>query len=464
MASKAAQAAVRQANLEFKPQDGPQTMFLSSPADVVIYGGAAGGGKTFGTILECARYLDVDGFGAVIFRRTIPQITNEGSMWDTSKKVFPYLGGVPNITNLKWTFPPYGCGVKFAGLEHELDVLSWDGAQIPLLCFDQLESFTKYQFTYMLSRNRTVCGVKPYVRATCNPQPMSWILGLIGWWIDEKGDAIRERSGIVRWFVTVSEEFVTADTKAELLKRFPKLLPKSFTFIHADLHDNKILTDADPGYESNILAQPEHERARLMGNWKARREGKMFKWGWFRRCDPDKVPKLVRLGVAVDPSGGSEDHNDEQGIVAVGLGSDGNFYVLGDYSCKLPPLGWASVACNTYENLKAGHVVGEANYGGDMVESNIKTVNKNVSYEKVTASRGKAVRAEPAASLYENGKVFHVGHFEELETEMINFDPLSNKKSPNRMDALVWGIHYCLDEGNVGMLEFYRRLAEKKGK
>ncbi len=448
--------------IEFKPQPGPQTLFLSSPADVVIYGGAAGGGKSFGIILECGRFLDVEGFGAVVFRRTLPQITNEGSLWDTAKKVFPYLGGTPNISALKWVFKPHGTGVKFAGLEHEMDVIGWDSSQIPLICFDQLESFTKYQFTYMLSRNRSVCGVKPYVRASCNPKPGSWLLELIGWWIDEKGYPIKSRSGQVRWFVTVAETFVTSDKREELVKRFPKLDPKSFTFIHADLDDNKILTTIDPGYRSNLMALPEHERERLLNsNWKIRREGKMFKWTWFKRCDPDKVPAMVRLGVGVDPSGGTEDHNDMQGIVSAGLGRDGNFYVFRDSSCKLKPLGWARVACEDYEDLKAGAVVGEKNYGGDMVESNIKTVDKDVVYKGVTASRGKAVRAEPVASLYENGKVFHVGHFEELEAEMVNFDPDDRRqKSPNRMDALVWAIDYCRNEEKTGILELYKRKAE----
>lgn len=444
-----------------RPHPGPQEQFLSCPADVVIYGGAAGGGKSFALLLEAVRYQHVPGFGAVIFRRTSPQITNEGGLLDESKKLYARMGATVAESTLDWKFPN-GNGIGFRHLEHDKDVYSWDGAQVPLIGFDQLESFTKAQFIYMLSRNRSVCGVRPYVRATCNPMPMSWILGLIDWWIDADGWPIKKRSGVIRYFVTVSEQFVTADTAEELMKRFPTVCnpetpPKSFTFIPSSLEDNPTLLAIDPGYKANIAAQSEHERLRLQGNWKARRNGKMFKWEWYQRCAPDEVPSIVKMCVPVDPSGGSEDGNDEQGIVPVGKGSDGNYYVFADLSCKLSPAGWGAVACNAYEDFKAGAVVGEKNYGGDMVESTIRAANKNVNYVGVTATRGKAVRAEPVAALYEKGKIIHVGVFDKLEAECVNFDPDAKRKSPNRMDALVWGVLYCMDEGNTGMLEFYRQ-------
>lgn len=451
------------------PQEGPQTMFLSSAADIVIFGGAAGGSKTYSLLLEPLRHLTtVPGFGAVVFRRTSPQITNEGGPWDTSKGIYNHFSATPNITNLRWDFPPYNNSVKFSHLEHETDIQSWDGSQICLIEFDELQHFTKRMFVSLMARNRSTCGVAPYIRASCNPMPGSWILELISWWIDEAGYPIKSRSGIIKYLVNVSDTFILADTAEELIERFPNLFfdelgnrntnnPKTFTFIHSDITDNKILMDADPGYMGNLMALPEHERERLLkGNWKIRRQGKMFKYEHFKRVDVDKVPSLVKCVVGVDPSGGHESHNDEQGIVVAGKGIDGNYYILSDVTCKLPPLGWAAVAVNSYRFWRAGYVVAEQNYGGEMVESNIKTVDPNVTYDKVIASRGKAVRAEPVSTLYAQGRIFHVGIFQELENELVGFDPDSRQRSPNRLDALVWAImHMHGNMGDDGVMGYY---------
>jgi hypothetical protein len=439
--------------------DSPSKCFLVGRQFVVTH-------NTYSLLLEPLRHVtSTPGFGAVIFRRTSPQITNEGGPWDTSKQIYSYFGAEPKVSLLRWDFPPHGNSIKFSHLEHETDIQSWDGSQIPLIEFDELQHFTKRMFVSLLARNRSTCGIAPYIRASCNPMPGSWILELIQWWIDGDGYPIKSRSGIVKYFVTVSEAFVMADTREELQVRFPGLIPKSFTFIHSDIYDNKVLLDRDPGYLSNLHALPEHERERLLkGNWKIRRQGKMFKYEHFKRCDPDKVPSLVKCVIAVDPSGGHESHNDEQGIMAVGLGLDGNYYVLADLSCKLPPLGWAKVAVNGYRFWRAGYIVAEDNYGGEMVKSNILTVDPNVSYDKVTATRGKAVRAEPISTLYAQGRVFHVGVFQELENELVGFDPESRQRSPNRLDALVWAISYMHgNQGSDGFLGYYIEQSKKLG-
>lgn len=150
----------------------------------------------------------------------------------------------------------------------------------------------------------------------------------------------------------------------------------------------------------------------------------------------DRAPKLKRIGIGVDPSGGG----DEIGIIAAGLGYDGKAYVLDDVSQdgSKGPANWgaASVAC--YDALEADFILGERNFGGDMVEGNIRAASpgRRIPFKFVTASRGKAIRAEPVASLYENGDVVHVGTFPELETELESWAP-GDPWSPNRLDALV---------------------------
>jgi hypothetical protein len=145
--------------------------------------------------------------------------------------------------------------------------------------FDELTHFTESQFFYMLSRNRSMCGVHPYVRGTCNPDADGWVASFIEWWLDGAGYAIPERSGVIRWFVRIKEQILWADSKEECIKLHGKpelsdndpkqIKPKSFTFIRASLDDNPALTEADPNYQSNLEALPIVEQMRLLGgNWK----------------------------------------------------------------------------------------------------------------------------------------------------------------------------------------------------
>ena len=275
--------------LEIRPQAGPQEAFLSSSADIVIYGGAAGGGKSWGLLMEPLRHVTTNaGFAAVFFRRNTTQIRNPGGLWDESRTIYPLCGGRPAKAVLEWRWP-FGGLVKMAHLEHESTVYDWQGAQIPLIGFDELTHFSKAQFFYMLSRNRSTCGVKPYIRATCNPDADSWVREFIAWWIDqETGFAIMERSGVVRWMVRVNDAIVWADSANELRERFGATAePKSVTFIAAKLEDNQILMQKDPSYRANLLAQSAVERARLLdGNWKIRpAAGLYFQRTWCKVVD-----------------------------------------------------------------------------------------------------------------------------------------------------------------------------------
>lgn len=228
------------------------------------------------------------------------QVRNEGGLWDTSMSLYPHAGLRPRESVLEWEHRGTGNTIKFAHLEHESSVLDWQGAQVPLIAFDELTHFTAKQFWYMLSRNRSTCGVRPYVRATTNPDADSWVADLIAWWIDQDpasptfGQAIPERSGVVRWFARVNGELHWADTPVELTERFPGAEPKSLTFVPSRLDDNPALTTRDPGYRANLLALDPVEQARLLhGNWKARRSaGTMFQRSWVPILDV--APALVR--------------------------------------------------------------------------------------------------------------------------------------------------------------------------
>jgi hypothetical protein len=274
-------------------QPGPQTGFLSTPADICIYGGAAGGGKTVGLILEPLRHVSrVANFTAVFFRRTTPQITNPGGLWDESRKFYPRLGGAPHLGAREWRWPRGG-KIKFAHLQFDSTVYDWQGAQIALICFDELTHFTAHQFFYMVSRNRSTCGVRPYIRATCNPDADSWVADFLAWWIDPgTGLPILERAGVLRYYVRVAEKIVWADRPEDLAQYLPRPedlppgveppRPVSVAFIPAKVFDNPALLQVNPEYLGSLLSLPTLERERLLGgNWKIRpAAGLYFKREW----------------------------------------------------------------------------------------------------------------------------------------------------------------------------------------
>ncbi len=424
----------------FKPQAGKQEMFLGHSADICIYGGAAGGGKTYALLLEPLYHMRNPQFEAVIFRQQRTQILNAGGLWDVSSTIYPFFGAQSvQSPKLMWTFPS-GMRITFSFLGSYKDVTSWQGSQVPLLCvemntpvlmgdgtykriaeirpgdmvqtlhgarevtavgvptlkecvrvelpdgsaqiqsvdhkiltesgwisyqdpgggdsrdgqarlvngaaiyrsldrsagnspvlwyshpytgqeqtadcvqleavkmtpvglrwtvdmtvdsenqyiteaglinkncFDELTHYSEKTFFYMLSRNRSTCGVKPYIRATCNPDADSWVAKFIEWWIDpETGYPIPERCGKIRWFLRREETLYWADTRQELWDRFnlktesERAEPKSVSFISSVLQDNKILMEQDPGYMANLKALPLVEKERLLkGNWKIR--------------------------------------------------------------------------------------------------------------------------------------------------------------------------------------------------
>lgn len=271
---------------DIRPQKGFQEQFLASSADIVIGGGAAGVGKTFALLMEVLRHSGNSGFGAVIFRRTTSQVRNEGGLWDESKQLYYHLDAIPWRTTLLWQFPS-GATAKFAHLQYETTVYNHLGAQICLLAFDELCSFTKKQFFFMMTRNRSICGVRPYIRATCNPDPESWVAEFIAWWIDQDtGFPIRERCGVLRYFTMDGENYVWGDTKQEVIEKCPHIfakippeinpedLVKSVTFIGGDIYDNKELLSRDPGYLGNLLSQDEATvKQMLQGNWKVSLDG-----------------------------------------------------------------------------------------------------------------------------------------------------------------------------------------------
>ena len=302
-----------------------------------------------------------------------------------------------------------------------------------------------------------------------------WLIGLDD---DTRADKILGKEFVTLYFNECSElDYSSVQTAiTRLAQNAPPLLPKALfdcnppgkkhwtyrVFIEKlDPADHTALPNPDnyaamrinpldnavnlpPGYIENTLAGlPRRQRERFL-------EGKFLDEVERSMIDPYRVcniPELQRVVVGVDPAVTSNSDSDHTGIVAAALGCNGDYYVLADRSCRGTPLEWMKQVVNLYYELHADRVTGEVNNGGDLIEALLRKTDPDISFRPVRASRGKLVRAEPVAALYEKGRVHHVGEFPLLEEEMISFSPGNSRNSPDRMDALVWALTELADSG-----------------
>jgi predicted phage terminase large subunit-like protein len=315
------------------PQDGPQRMFCESPADVVWYGGAAYGGKSYCLLMESCRYAFDPNYTGIIFRRKSTEITTPGGLWDTAQQIYTAPNVRARLVEGKLTahFPPGG-KVKFSHLEHEKTKVDHHGGQYVFIGFDELVTFTRSQYFYLLTRNRPGpgCSLRPYVRATMNADADSWCAEIIQWWWDpETGYPIPERAGVIRYYTIIDDQLIWVDKDW----RGPNgEIPKSFTFIPSNIDDNPLGQVADPTYKSNLYAQDMVTRERLLsGNWKISYSGGMFKPEWFDIVEHDDVPadiKWLRYWdfAATEPEAGKEPDFTVGGLLGFSE-STGDYYI-----------------------------------------------------------------------------------------------------------------------------------------
>lgn len=402
-----------------KPNPGPQEQFVYSDADITIYGGAAGGGKSWGLMLRATRYLHVPGFAAVIFRRKTSEIRQTGGLLTTSMEVFPLLKGSYRENTMEWRFPA-GSYAKLSHMEHPSNRLDWSGSQIPEIGFDELQSFEEEQFWFLISRNRSTCGVRPHVMATCNPDPDSFVAKLIAWWIDQDtGYAIPERSGVKRWFLRDHEgNILWGNSREDLAPHMEEFKrdPISLVFISSKLSDNPPLEKSDPKYRSMLQAMPLIDRQRLLdGNWKVRPAAGAF---WNRGMFEDRIVEKAPEGSGFDIRGWDkaaslEMNRDRTASVKIRRGlADGNIYVLDATAFR-------ATAADREDRIKDIAVMDgkqtkvfiEQEPGSGGKESAEATINNLSGIASVTArySTGhKTARWRGIISQCERGKVFLV--------------------------------------------------------
>ena len=447
---------IQQTARDICPQEGPQMEFAQSPADITINGGGAGGGKSFGLLIDPLRDIHNPRYGAVIFRRLTTQIRQEGGLWDESESIYPMLGALPRRQSLQWRFPS-GAKIQFAHMEHEKTRFGYQGAQIAYIGFDELTHFTEKQFWYLVSRNRSPSGVPGRIRATCNPDPDSFVRRLVSWWIDEdSGYAIPERSGVVRFFIRIKDELHWSGTRQELWDKFGATVrPKSLTFILSSVYDNPKLLEKDPTYLSNLEALPHVERMQLLGvgkrggNWKVRpAAGLIFKAEWFpvvEVADPGatfKVRFWDRAATPITPTTPAPD-----ATVGTLLSKDrhGIFYIEDRIKMYDSAYKVEEKILATAEKDGRGVIVGFRQDPGSAGKGEAEQLarkigQKGVTFYYSTVTGDKLTYARPVSAMAEkkNIKIVKAGWNKEFLDVLENFDGSDGGKD-DEVDSLTGG-------------------------
>lgn len=380
-----------------------------------------GGSRSGKTFLLCravaTRAIKAAGTNHCIFRLRRNAI--KGTVWKTLKdvmaKCFPGVPYKESISDLTITLPN-GSVIMAAGLDDADRVDKILGMEFSTVYFNECTQIPWASVETALSRLAEKSALKLRAYFDCNPTTkLHWTYHLF---VKKLKPGTREA-----W-----------DDPTELAEM--KINPD----------DNRENISAD--YFSVLDRMSAAKRKRFRdGEWSEDTEGALWTLEGLDagRVAMGRVPDLVRIVVAVDPSGTSgkaENTNDDVGIIVVGLGVDGRFYVLADYSCNLSPAGWGRRAVQAYRDFQADRIVAETNFGGAMVKHVIKSVDASVPFKELHASRGKVARAEPVSALYEDGKVSHAGTFPDLEDEMcaMTSKGFIGEGSPDRADGLVWAI------------------------
>jgi phage terminase large subunit-like protein len=414
---------------EFKltaKQQEAQAILAGSATHGMLYGGSRSG-KTFLHVRNIVlRALKASGSRHAILRFRFNHI-KASVIFDTFPKVMKvcYPEITYNLSKTDWFVRfPNGSEIWFGGLddkERTEKILGQEYVTMYLNEASQITNEARGMAMTRLAQQVEVDGqpgvyLKPRAFYDCNP------------------------SNKMHWTYKLFIQKVDPDTKISLPN------PADYVFCKMNPEDNK--ENLSSTYMDTLGQLSARLRKRFKdGDFADATQNALFKdeiiemW----RAGDDDIPEFVRIVVAVDPSGSDDKDNAENdaiGIVVAGLGIDGNAYILEDCTVKAGPKIWGDVATSAYDRHEADVIVGETNYGGAMVKFVIQTSRPKTPFKTVTASRGKHIRAEPFSALYEQGKVRHVGRFQDLEEEIVHFSTIGyvGTGSPNRADALFWAL------------------------
>lgn len=421
------------------PKQREANKLLSSTARNIMLRGGSRSGKTFILIRAIIqRAINAPGSRHAIFRFRFNHAKT--SIWsDTLPKVlklcFPDLRVRFDKTDF-YVELPNGSQIWIGGLDDKERVEKILGQEYATLYFNESSQIPWGSVETAMSRLAQKCALAPEIAA---------VIGRTHLALKAYFDC--NPPSKLHWSYQMFRSKLKPGTKEALPN------PDDYVEMLVNPADN---ADNLPAEYFDVLASMSAaKRLRFeAGEWASEVNGAL--WALEDRKSPDgktmlgidslrvaQLPQLQRIVVAVDPSGTRGDGGgDDIGIVVAGLGIDGEGYVLEDGTCQMSPEGWGRRAVDLYHHHEADRIVGERNFGGDMVRFTVKTADKDAAFKEVVASRGKAVRAEPISALYEQGRVHHVGIFPDLEDQMCNFTASGfiGEGSPDRADALVWAL------------------------
>ncbi len=369
-----------------------------------------------------------------------------------------------------WRFKS-GAQIVFAHITRDSDCDNWQGSQIPLICFDELTHFTQYMFFYMLSRNRSTSGVKPYVRATCNPDADSWVADFIAWYLLPNGYPDMSKAGVIRHFARRDKEIIWGNTAQEVLSQNNDLDlsdVKTFTFVPAVITDNQALLKANPQYIANLKALSTVERERLlMGNWKIRAAAGLV----FPRDKaniittlPTNIRQVVRRWdlAATVPSEYNPDPDWTAGV-KMAITQDNKIIVLDVQRFRKmsndvrQAVRQTAIIDGTGVQQKIAQDPGQA--GKEQAESYIRDVFSGFSITIERESGDKVTRADPLASQWQAGNVYLMAgewNFAYL-SELDGFPDVGHD---DQVDASS-GAYSALVGSYSGLVDYYKNKANE---
>ncbi len=394
------------------PKQVEAVKLLSSYMYCMLFGGSRSG-KTFITVYAIfIRAMKCPNSRHIVLRFKF-NACKKSIGRETIPKVIELLGlkGKVKLDKQDWFFTlPNGSEIWIGGLDDKERAEKILGTEYSTIYFNEASQLSYGAFQLALTRLAQRCSLSLRCYLDCNPPSKKhWTYSL----------------------------FIL---KKDPIENVALRNPDAYSSILMNPTDNAVNIGDD--YIENVLGslnQKEQKRF-LLGMFSDDTVGALWKTEWLNkyRCELGKIPPLKRIVVAVDPAVTSNPDSDDTGIIVGGISMDNECYIFGDYTTTGNPYMWAKATCKAYDEHSADKVIGENNNGGDLVEVNIRTVNPNISYKGVRASRGKFTRAEPIASLTEKGKIHIVGMMPELEEELTSWVPDSGDASPNRLDAMVW--------------------------
>ena len=419
---------------------------------IMAYGGGRSG-KTFALIcIVIMRALLADGTRHGVFRSKFNALKNTivaQTLPAVMKIRFPGIPYTLNKTDLILTFPN-GSEIYFCGLDEGDRTEKILGMEFSTIYLNECSLISFHAREMAVTRLTQKSKLKLFALYDCNPPSTS------------------------HWTYKLFVE------KKDYESGLPVNNPEDYDYIQMNPYDNKENLNETALKQLEGLSEKKKKRF-LYGEFINEIDNALWTMDTIYKCRVSKsqLPEMKRIVVAVDPSGcsGKEDYkSDEIGITVCGLGTDGKGYLLADYSGRYSPIEWAQKAIDAYETFEADKIIAEKNYGGSLVESNIRTVRRNIPIKMVTATRGKIIRAEPIASLYDLGKIKHLNHCEknDIDNDELRLDMKNNyldftlieeqlcdfshsgyqgSRSPDRADAMIWGFTELMVGGQPGQFE-----------